>query len=639
MTARDVGRAVRSEKLDVPFGISTTINGRTRNYTMADAPACPLRDELREAALSCIADRGGTAKSVSTVTKIVRAARMSVTTLNAAVPSLEELSVRNLSVELVHRALFADAGQGRTAHWKVTAQRLLLIAARTCGNEDLVAYLTNLRGLDNHHLHSEPTQPYSDDELVVVLDWCKTQLHGFEQRRAAAWELLGLAPGAPLVDAVDAAAEYLAQHGDMTEPSACRPGGYGGGAVDASEQRTQSRSEAWWIAHLLINPASTVEPKRYGQWRASGNKREGQQWDYYDKAWAALFPTREDAQAVMMLVINENGAEDQVLRSLHVSDVERIGESVVKITGVKDRADKAVSRKGNRASNWSGGRVLERWIELSEPARNWTNSTQLWQFVPGKLSTAGTDDQVLRKPVITFPPDTASFRSERKGRSRFNVNGSEFGLSPQQMRKSWYRRLERALGPVVSGALDPTHSAKIAWAWYRSAALTEEECYALIADAHKELHDMIVAHTVVADNDSPEELEAQLLDVGVGAVVISRLLNDDLDDSGTSFCKDPTDAPNQRPGTMCQQTPFACLFCRNAIHTRTHLPVLLALSDSVHADRKRLPAEEFIDTWAGVDEALQHILARFSDASKAQAHRNLDSARQRIEDMKEVWTG
>ena len=80
MTARDVGRAVRSEKLDVPFGISTTINGRTRNYTMADAPACPLRDELREAALSCIADRGGTAKSVSTVTKIVRAARMSVIT-------------------------------------------------------------------------------------------------------------------------------------------------------------------------------------------------------------------------------------------------------------------------------------------------------------------------------------------------------------------------------------------------------------------------------------------------------------------------------------------------------------------------------------------------------------------------------
>ena len=98
MTARDVGRAVRSEKLDVPFGISTPINGRTRNYTMADAPACPLRDELREADLSCIADRGGTAKSVSTVTKIVRAARMSVSTLDSAAPAMVELSIRNFSL-------------------------------------------------------------------------------------------------------------------------------------------------------------------------------------------------------------------------------------------------------------------------------------------------------------------------------------------------------------------------------------------------------------------------------------------------------------------------------------------------------------------------------------------------------------
>lgn len=595
---RDPHRGLASEPSDVPVGIVLTADGRTSLMDFTVVSASPLRRQLRDAALPLFVDRGGSLKSPESGRVYLSAARLVGDRLTT--PAARMPDVTTLQVAEVHSALFADLTTPVPIRI-VLARRLLLNAASAVGNDQLVHYLRNLTLFG----YARPSKPYSAAELDCVLGWCKARLTALFARRNEALRLLGVTPDASDDEATTAAHEVLAR---QVPP---RPG------------EEQDDAMRWWSAWVLVHAfEEPVAADPAG--RAAATE--------------ALFPDVRDALAATLLVINEYGAEGQVLASMDVGDVRRLpgNSSVMEITGVKARADRAVSRRGNAVSTWSGGRVLERWIELTGPARRWTGTEHLWLWRSRARDTR-TSDKTVRLPVLTYVPSRALVQEGHEGIE--GPDGMRIRLSTRRMRKSWAERSERALGPGIAGKLDPNHSRLSAWAMYRSAALSADERQAVIAEAQDDLLGMVRASQLVIDGELPrDDVLALLMDNGIDPATAARVARGQADDSGTAICRNARQAPGQSVGTLCRQTPFACLLCENAIHTRHHLPVILALSESIDAERRQVPAEQFVQRWGGVDVGVQNVLAQFSDRAKRDAEQEIAAARDRLERLKEVYT-
>ncbi|MGY5884981.1 hypothetical protein [Modestobacter lacusdianchii] len=595
---RDPHRGLASEPSDVPVGILLTADGHTSLLDFAVVPASPLRQQLRDATLPLFVDRGGELKSPGSGRMYLSAARLVGDRLAAHATNPPDAAT--LQVGHVHAALFGDLTTPVPVR-TVLARRLLLNAALTAGNDALVRYLRNLTLFG----YAKPSKPYSPAELACVIDWCKDRLSALFARRNAALRLLEVGPDASDEEALAAAQRIL----DVEPPPR------DGDATVAARR--------WWSAWVLVHAFDErVAADRTG--RAAAIK--------------ALFPDVQDALAATLLVINEYGAEGQVLASMDVTDVRRLPgrSSVMEIAGVKARADRAVSRRGNAVSTWSGGRVLERWIDVTAPARRWTGTEHVWLW-RSKARDGRTSVKTVRLPVLTYVPSRPLVQEGHEGIE--GPDGARIRLSTRRMRKSWAERSERALGPGVAGQLDPNHSRLSAWAMYRSAALSPDERQAVIAEAQDDLLGLVRSSQLVIDADlQRDEVLALLVDHGVEPATAERIVRGEGDDSGTVTCRDARQAPGQAVGTLCRQTPFACLLCENAIHTRHHLPVILALSDSIDAERRQMPAEQFVQRWGGVDVGVQHVLSRFSDRAKQDAAREIAEAQHRIERLKEVYT-
>ncbi|MFC0713685.1 hypothetical protein [Cellulomonas biazotea] len=583
---------------EVPLGILLTSDGHSALLDFTPIPNSPLRRQLRDATLPLFVDRGGSLKSPGSGRMYVQAAKLVASRLSIAAP--EPLDVATLAVPAVHAALFTALTSPVPVRI-VLARKLLLNAALAAGNDDLVRYLGNL----TLYGYARPSRPYSNAELECIVDWCKSRLAPLFARRNSALSLLGLPPEATDEQALRAAAGVLA---DRPLP-----------AADGTEEDERRWWTAWVVAHGFEEPETSRRAGRTG-------------------ALEALFPDVQDALAATLLVINEYGAEGQVLASMDVTDVRRLpgDSSVMSITGVKARADRAVSRRGNSVGTWSGGRVLERWIHLTGPARRWTGTQHLWLW-RSRARNDRTSDKTVRMPVLTYVPSRALVQEGHKAIE--GPGGASLRLSTRRMRKTWAVRSERALGPGVAGQLDPNHSRLSSWSMYRSAAVSLEERRALIAEAQDDLLGLVRASQLVIDDGmSPEDAVQLLTDNGVDIATARRIVRGGGDDSGTVTCRNSRDAPGQAVGTLCHQTPFACLLCRNAIHTRAHLPVILALRETIEAERAHLPAEQFVNQWGGVDLGVAHVLSRFSDRAKSEAVADMDAARDRLARLKEVYS-
>jgi hypothetical protein len=602
VSVHDPGRGVRSEPTDVPFGIALTVDGQERQLSFEKLSTGPLRVQLRDACLSVMADRGGTIKSLLTARNYLQAIEALDRALAAHGASSEpgSLDVSALSVTDVHEAFFgpAVAKGGPAQPGTIYARRILHAAADCAGNDELAVYLRNMRLYG--YTAGSGRDPYTPAELRAVIGDCKRRLHQLDQRRTVALKLLGLPPAADDTLAVETGRKYLATH------------------------PVNKRDETWWVAHVIVH-GFTDEPD----------------WDrdrlpLFRRACEAFFPSIDDAYAAMLLVVNEFGSELQKLISMRIGDVSRDpnNSSVMELAGVKARADRAVSRRGNAVSHWSGGRILERWMIHTAAARRWTGTDLLWQYHSLYFASS---DKTLRAPIKRFLPDRPVMLTGGVDRTIEVGDGTRVRLSPARMRKSWTQRAEKAHGHAVRGPIDPNHSGAVSWAFYRGAAFDQDQRRELLARAHDDLLAIAASAGIVIDSTDPAQIQAALRKVGVSPEVIAALGAGRVADSGTTLCQDPKRAPGQAVGTMCRQTPFFCLVCRNAVHTRAHLPVLIALDESVSKDRANLPAEEYLAKWAGVDIALQHVLGRFSRASLQEARKELDDARGRIGKLREAF--
>lgn len=595
---RDEQRGLSSKPTQVPFGIRIMADGRTSQLDYSRIPKSPLRRQFRDANLAVLIDQGGSAKTRGSASAYWDAARAAHALLTEFATSAEKpLDVRTLTIPTVHAALFENRTSPASTRTAL-ARRLLVEAARVEGNPVLEGYLQNLR----LHGYSKPSNPYSAAELETVLAWCKTRLNAMFMRRAQALALLGAEENETDQEVLDRALAIL----EEPEPSPSN-----------SPEVNAASSYRWWTAQLYANGFALVPPP--------GSPRR----ENFRTAVEALFPTSQDAVAAVLLVVNEYGAEGQVLVSLDVSDVRRdaTDSSVMMITGVKARADKAVSRKGNAVATWSGGKVLERWIAATAPARRWTSTGHLWLWQSLK---APRSDKTVVAPFQTFIPERPIVM-EGKISVIPMPNGDGIRLSTRRMRKTWVVRAERAVGSGIAGNIDPAHDKNTAWAFYRSVALDQTERQAIIAEAQDDYLAMIkAAGVVINDEMSREEALLALINAGIDRTVAERILRGQAENSGTTTCRDSRNAPGQAQGTLCRKMPFACITCPNAIHTLVHLPMILALEEEIEQQRATLPAEEFVAVWAGLDMGVSRILKAFSASALERARQDLNEARTQL---------
>lgn len=608
---RDEQRGMSSEPTEVPMGIHIVADGRFSQLDYSTWPDTQLRRQLRDANLAVLIDHGGNAKSRGSAKAYWEAARVAHAVLTEAAPRAEQpLDIRTLTVPTVHAAMFENKTSPASVRTTL-ARRLLLEAAQTHGNTVLESYLQNLR----LHGYSKPSNPYSAAELDSVLDWCKSQLNGMFMRRAKALKLLG-------ANEHETDEQILMKAIAVLDEPAYSLSGESANELEAAEFTDQYR---WWLAQLYA--------KGFQLTPSPGSPRRA----VFTEAMNALFPTSQEAVAAALLVINEYGAEGQVLASLDVTDVRRdsADSSVMVITGVKSRADKAVSRKGNAVATWSGGKVLERWIAATAPARRWTSTSHLWLWQSIKMPRS---DKTVVAPFHTFIPDRPLILE-----GNISVipipNGGRVRLSTRRMRKTWVVRADRAFGSGVGGSVDPAHDQRTAWAFYRSVTLDQNERRIIIAEAQDDYLAMIKANgMVIGDNMSREQALSELISRGIDPAAAERILRGTAEDSGTTTCRDSKNVPGQAEGTLCRKMPFACITCVNAIHTLAHLPVILALEENIDQERKTLPAEEFVSVWAGIDLGVARIIRAFSPTAIETARQDMDEARTRVTKLRGAYS-
>jgi hypothetical protein len=605
-----------TEAVEAPFGLNAFSDGKRTFVSLDDLRDVPLRRQLRDALMSLSIDHGGRAKSTKTLQTYANAIRRIFARYSPE--NLSGWSIRSLDFSSLKRDVFPSAERRTTnSTMSMSARRLLVIAAMADYPRTPTGTVTFLGALQlNNPPSARPA--YEDEELVSILEWATTRLYELEQRWSTHLQSFGGDPALSDQENENIAHQYLIQ----ADIAATREGRSGKTTWrQAGKRITAPTDRAWWSASLYAVgfgiETTPTHPSRRAQ----------------SEAEAALFPDFSDAIAAMTLVINEYGAEQQLLRTMDIDSAQRMpgNSSVVRITGIKFRADRAVSRKGNGVSPWSGGAVLERWTRLTAASRRWAATRNIWiwrsrantnQLAQARFPIYQTIVEESIKPWQTVP---------------HRQTGAPIVLRFGRLRKNWIARTERAVGPGLSGTLDPAHSSAVDWSFYRMVGLTADQRLEVVARAQEELRTHALVFQLVIDTNSDVALIREaLLAKGIPEGDVDKIVKRDWD-SGTAGCRSPREAPGQTIGTLCRQTPFACFVCPNAIFTSVHVPLLIALDDQLSEEAKAMPAEEYLALWGGVHPAVRRVLDGFSAQVIAGAEKELRAAESRLKDMAGVY--
>ncbi|MFD4578149.1 hypothetical protein ACFWNK_38375, partial [Streptomyces sp. NPDC058417] len=132
------------------------------------------------------------------------------------------------------------------------------------------------------------------------------------------------------------------------------------------------------------------------------------------------------------------------------------------------------------------------------------------------------------------------------------------------------------------------------------------------------VHPYVTGHVhVYADTSTATDLEK----AGLAADVARKLADGELDTAWTA-CEDHDNNPEtQEP---CGDSFLDCFHCGNCLVTRTHLPRLLGLLDTLGTLRQRMSEIDWWERYGPAWVAIRRdILTKFSPAEVAKERKNL----------------
>jgi hypothetical protein len=308
-----------------------------------------------------------------------------------------------------------------------------------------------------------------------------------------------------------------------------------------------------------------------------------------ENTWARLFLTMQEAAALAVLLVCDQGWNRSVLDAMTVpDDMPGAGEDGLDIYRAeifkRRRPARARRTSANLADTGPGssGRLICQAVEATEPAR---------------LTLAALGEPATRLLV--------SRRANPAGKSMFCL-----GVAPGDSVRRW---------AASAGLAGPGGPGQVSMRWLRRTVQvlirrepaqntdqTHEQVYVLRDPATRPGAEQVTAQGLSdAVGHARQVMRMRiLLDAGTGQLTDytgtpeqAQALADGQLDTATGACLDYHHSPFSPPGQPCTASFLDCLACRNAVATRRHLPRLAWLHRALDELRGTVDAAVWAQDW------------------------------------------
>ncbi|MFE1317725.1 hypothetical protein [Kitasatospora phosalacinea] len=323
----------------------------------------------------------------------------------------------------------------------------------------------------------------------------------------------------------------------------------------------------------------------------------------------ALFPNPLVQYAYMILFGMYSGIVPDGISDLCGEDVEWAGDSAILLSYVKGRTSRESVNIPGRAV-----RLLERWLQFSEPARRFADEEcrrMLWI----------SHSPHARRPIS--PPSENGKVRRRLKRSLGLVDdeGGALLIHRGRLRASYQERLSRR-GWTGRATIDPNHTPRVEGDHYVTpttpARLAAVE--SIIEDGQAAVLRKSLP-PVVLSTDRAAELAEGFPDavkrLGLDSAALAELVGGERD-VFTAACSDQLAGVHGPAGLPCPARPWVCLLCPLAVFLPRHAPNLLRLDAFFSRQFRQMPTENFLRVFGPYADRLSNeILPKFSEEAKS----------------------
>ncbi|NLE80560.1 MAG: hypothetical protein GX610_13430 [Rhodococcus sp.] len=338
---------------------------------------------------------------------------------------------------------------------------------------------------------------------------------------------------------------------------------------DAPSFRVQGTR--WTVGSLLVHLSRTgMMPSQYLAWAVS-------QKSCFDLRGVtnpaqALFPSIDEVQCLMVLLVCERGFNLSVMNSLTVGSFRASDpdtEEPVHTVGV-DKPRRGTRRYSTEILAGEAGRLWERAVTLTQPCRDALDGMGC---PTDKLLVAHRNKNLISDGPFRTEWMSACLGTSSTGRAasgprwtfrRLRLTEQVLHQTARQNTETESEDIYRRPDPLTAEAASETITTGLNDA---------------VAHAHASIHVRAMSTSEVEQARKNPEAVASALDVPVHTL---KLLLAGRLDTPTAACVDFFGSPfADEAGQPCPASFFACFACGNAVITPRHLPRLVVLLDAL----------------------------------------------------------
>ena len=319
---------------------------------------------------------------------------------------------------------------------------------------------------------------------------------------------------------------------------------------------------------------------------------------------AMLFPGYDEVLAFRVLVGLQTGICTEGIGGLAVDCVEWTSDTQARVSWFKGRGGGRQSQVFTSRGRWSPGRLIERWLAVSERARRFAAEPDaLWLFCHRARPA-------VHRP--TFWSDGLDRFVARHG--LLGDDGAPLRLRFSVLRPTYFARHDRDWNGALR--IDANHSAAVEGDHYLAPTRASSAIDAVIEAAQRDA--VRKAATAPLTLLSAEELDRLAASPSAAASRLAmsreaaRELVDGERDVFAAACKDFHNSPHGPAGSPCPAPVWTCLSCPLAVFTPSHVPNLLRLRAHLDRQWRSLGSTEWMSAYGASHLRLERdILASF----------------------------
>ncbi|MFD8038544.1 hypothetical protein [Streptomyces bauhiniae] len=336
----------------------------------------------------------------------------------------------------------------------------------------------------------------------------------------------------------------------------------------------------------------------------------------YRDVRSAMYPPVQVATAMRLLFGVYSGVVPDGIRDLGLEDFTWTGDRTVLMDYVKGRRGPESVNLPARAV-----RLLERWLELSEPVRQLAPESiagDLFVFLDTEYrSTDGAKSQLSALSTRAAPKSGNKARRQLAKELDLRTDAGEPLLLHSARIRTTYHNVLARRGWTGRTKIDPNHTAAVEGSHYVSTTTPAqaESVEAIIEDAQADILRRSRPPIVLSDEEAAEfvtEQPDQAARLGLDAEAMAELLGGEMD-VFTAACANQLAGLHGPKGKPCPARPWVCLLCPLAVFTPRHAPNLLRLKAYFARQSRQLTVQQFLAVFGPYADRLDHdILPRFA---------------------------